>query len=367
MPIRQLIINTGSTTTKLGVSEDKNLILTKNLTYGGRLSRFTSIYDQIPLRTEDIRHFLEQENLDLRTFDGIMCRGGMVWGIGMGCYRVGTDLCKALRDERYCSVHASNLSGLIGKDLADQAGLSAYIYDAVTAASLPTVAKITGFPNIVRRSSCHVLNAHAVALRHAERYKLAYEKLRLLVAHLGGGISFCVIDQGNIVDSIGDDDGAFSPERSGFTQIIPIIKMCYSGRYRYEDILAMVRGKGGLSAYLGTSDAKEIEAMIRMGDRRAEILYEAQAYQIAKGIGELSIVLRGDCDGILLTGGLARSRRLVHMVEKYVDFIAPVYVYPGEFEMQALVNGGYRVLTGLEEAREFSFQRLERNNSLIFE
>ncbi len=351
---RQLIINPGSTSTKIAVFEEETQVFSASLPMDPAvLASCGTLQEQIPVRLAQIRSCLAEGGFDIASFDNIMCRGGMIWGIGMGAYLVDDELVRTLADEQYTSPHASNLGGMLGQILAKEAGCSACIYDAVTAASLPPVAKVTGFPDIIRRSSCHVLNSHAVAEQYAADIGVPYQTLRLLVAHLGGGISFCAIDRGQIIDSIGDDDGPFSPERSGFTQILPIIKMCYSGDFTYEEMKKKVRGGGGLKAYLGTSDLREIEKMIEGGDERAALLFEAQAYQIAKGIGELSIAFRGECDAVLLTGGLAYSKRLTDLVSSYVPHVAPIRVYPGEREMEALALGGLRIMRGKEDAKRF--------------
>jgi butyrate kinase len=360
--IRELIINSGSTSTKLAVFEDGRDVFSKTVSYTKeQLSECGGLYEQIPMRKQAVIDFVAESGYELKDFDAIMCRGGMIWGIHMGGYRVNDELAEALRDPDVCSPHASDLAGIIGKELADESGTTAYIYDAVTGASLSDVAMITGFPEITRRSCCHVLNSHAQALRYCEENGKKYEDTNFIVAHLGGGIWFCAIEKGKIIDSIGDDDGAFSPERSGFTQILPIIKMCYSGKYTYDAMVQMIRGKGGLVAYLGTSDVREIEKMISEGNKKAELLYDAQAYQIAKGIGEMCVVLKGDIDTIILTGGIAHSKMLTDMVEKYVGFLAPITIYPGEFEMEALAEGGIRMLTGKEPIKEFSLKALKKN------
>ena len=231
------------------------------------------------------------------------------------------------------------------------AAIPAYIYDAVTSGELTDVAKITGFVDIERRSFCHVLNSRAMALRYAREHGKHYEELNLIVAHLGGGISASVHRHGEIIDSVGDDDGQFSPERSGCVPSLGLIKLCYSGKYTYEEMRKKIRGRGGMYAHLGTSDCRVIEQMIRDGDRHADLIFQAQAYQIAKAIGLLSIVLKGDCDAIILTGGVANSKMLTERVEDYVKFIAPVCVMPGENEMEALALGGMRILQGEENAR----------------
>ncbi len=352
MAYLQLIINPGSTSTKLALYQDEEMLASGAQPY--QAAPGETLAAQLSARTESVRQFLREHNVALSQLDAIMCRGGMLWGLRTGGYRVNDALAAALLNEDYTSPHASDLGGVIGKTLADEAGIRAYIYDAVTAASLPDFARITGFPDIVRNSSCHVLNMRATAMRFAKEQGRALDELRLIVVHMGGGISTSAFAGGQIVDSIGDDDGPFSPERSGFTQIFPIVKLCYSGKYTYAEMKDKMRGNGGLKAYLGTSDAREIEAMIDAGNEKAKLLYRAQAYQISKSIGELSIVHKGRTDAILLTGGLAYSARMTQMISDYTAFLAPIHVFPGENEMQALAEGGLRILRGEEEAKEFS-------------
>ncbi len=354
MPIKQLIINPGSTSTKLAVYEDERKILQETIEHSAEeLAAFETLPDQVPYRTELVKGFLSQHGIGLDQLFGIMGRGGMVWGIETGGYRVNDDLMKALADEELSSPHASNLGGLIGRPLADEAGIPAFIYDAVTGASLPEVAKVTGFPEIVKQSCCHVLNSRAMAIKYAKENGLDYRKINIVVVHMGGGISMSAHRQGEIVDSIGDDEGQFSPERSGCVQLLEFLKLCYSGKYTYAEMKKKCRGKGGMAAYLGTSDAREIEKMIDGGDEKAKLLYDAEAYQVAKGIGQMSAVLRGDIRTIILTGGLAHSKRLTDAITEYIKFIAPVTVMPGENEMEALALGGLRLLRGEEEAKEF--------------
>ena len=354
MPIKQLIINPGSTSTKLAVYEDDRKLLQETIEHSAEdLAPFETLPDQVPYRTKLVKAFLDRNGIGLDQLSGIMGRGGMVWGIETGGYRVNDDLMKALADEELASPHASNLGGLIGKPLADEAGIPAFIYDAVTGASLPAVAKVTGFPEIVKQSCCHVLNSRAMAIRYAEENGLDYDKISLVVVHMGGGISMSAHRNGKIVDSIGDDEGQFSPERSGCVQLLEFLKLCFSGKYTYADMKKKCRGKGGMAAYLGTSDAREIEKMIDDGNEQARLLYDAEAYQVAKGIGQMSAALSGEVKTVILTGGLAHSARLTQAITDYVKFIAPVTVMPGENEMEALALGGLRILRGEEQAKEF--------------
>ena len=315
--MKLLIINPGSTSTKLALYDGAKKLLQENLEHdAAALQQYHGIGDQVPMRLAVIRDFLDRSGVHPEELAAVIGRGGLVFGLKTGGYLVNEDLCHALVDD----------------DLTD-------------------VAKITGFVDIERRSFCHVLNSRAMALRYAREHGKHYEELNLIVAHLGGGISASVHRHGEIIDSVGDDDGQFSPERSGCVPSLGLIKLCYSGKYTYEEMRKKIRGRGGMYAHLGTSDCRVIEQMIRDGDRHADLIFQAQAYQIAKAIGLLSIVLKGDCDAIILTGGVANSKMLTERVEDYVKFIAPVCVMPGENEMEALALGGMRILQGEENAR----------------
>ena len=355
MGYKQLIINPGSTSTKLALYEDKEKIVQENVEHdAAQMQQFDSIADQIPFRMGIIRDFMARNSIQEKDLSAVMGRGGLVFGLKTGGYEVNDDLCEALVNDRLSQPHASNLGGLLARELARPLGIPAYIYDAVTGGELTEVAKITGIRDIERRSFCHVLNSRAMAIRYAQENDLDYNKLNLIVAHLGGGISASVHAQGRIIDSIGDDDGQFSPERSGSVPSLELIRLCFSGDYTKADMVKKVRGKGGLFAHLGTSDCRVIEKMIKDGDQHADLVFQAQAYQIAKGIGLLSIVLKGKCDAIILTGGVARSQMLTDRIKEYVSFIAPVAVLPGENEMEALALGGLRLLSGEETAQIYS-------------
>ena len=353
MGYKQLIINPGSTSTKLALYEDKEKVVQENVEHdAAQMQQFDSIADQIPFRMGIIWDFMVRNSTQEKDLSAVMGRGGLVFGLKTGGYEVNDDLCEALVNDRLSQPHASNLGGLLARELARPLGIPAYIYDAVTGGELTEVAKITGIRDIERRSFCHVLNSRAMAIRYAQENGLDYNKLNLIVAHLGGGISASVHAQGRIIDSIGDDDGQFSPERSGSVPSLELIRLCFSGDYTKADMVKKVRGKGGLFAHLGTSDCRVIEKMIKDGDQHADLVFQAQAYQIAKGIGLLSIVLKGKCDAIILTGGVARSQMLTDRIKEYVSFIAPVAVLPGENEMEALALGGLRLLSGEETSRQ---------------
>jgi butyrate kinase len=354
MGYKQLIINPGSTSTKLALYNGAEKIVQENMEHdAAQMQKFERIADQIPFRMEIIRDFMARNSIQDEDLSAVMGRGGLVFGLKTGGYLVNADLCEALVNDELSQPHASNLGGLLAWELARPLGIPAYIYDAVTGGELTEVAKITGIRDIERRSFCHVLNSRAMAIRYAQENGLDYNKLNLIVAHLGGGISASVHCQGKIIDSLGDDDGQFSPERSGSVPSLELIRLCFSGNYTRADMVRKVRGEGGVFAHLGTSDCRIIEKMIQDGDRHADLVFQAQAYQIAKGIGLLSIVLKGKCDAIILTGGVAHSKLLTDRVKEYVGFIAPVAVLPGENEMEALAYGGLRLLSGEETARQY--------------
>lgn len=362
-----LIINPGAASTKLAIYEDSRKVYQENVEHSAEeMTAFATIPEEIPFRMEVIRGFLRRAQVKATEFSAVVGRGGLVPGLRTGGYLVNDDLFYALENDHISSPHASNLGGMLAKLFTDSLGIPAYIYDAVTSSELRPVAKVTGFPKITRQSFCHVLNSRAMAIKYAQEKGTTYEALNLIVAHLGSGVSISVHSKGEIVDSMGDDDGQFGPERSGSVPALELIKMCYSGDYTRADMKKMVRGKGGMYAHLGTSDCREIEERIRKGDEYAALIFQAQAYQIAKGIGLLSIVQKGDTDAILLVGGLAYSKMLTDLVTEYVEFIAPVAVMPGENEMEALAKGGLRLLKGEEEVRTYTLPTVQKQENYGF-
>lgn len=345
----QLIINPGSTSTKLALYRGEEKIVQEDVTHdSGELAKYKDIVDQVPMRMAFIRDFLKRHHVDEKELSCVMGRGGLLPGLKAGGYRMNEDLKIALGGD-LSSPHASNIGGILAYEIAKPLGIPAYIYDAVTSAELPHLARITGTPEVYRNSFCHALNSRAQAIRYAERIGREYKDLKLIVAHLGGGISMSVHQGGRIVETIGDDEGPFSPERGGAIPALELIRMCFSGKYTQADMKKLMRGKGGMMAYLGTSDARVIEKRIADGDEKAKEIYEAQAYQVAKGIGLLSATMKGDVDAIILTGGMAYSKMLTEWITDYVRYIAPVVVLAGENEMEALAFGGIRLLSGKEQ------------------
>lgn len=353
MSYRILAINPGSTSTKIALYEDETKIFEKSLSHTAKeLEVYDEVLDQFVFREKIILSVLKEENIDIKTLAAVVGRGGMLPNMKSGGYVVNKAMLETFR-EGLASPHASNLGALLAHEIAEPLGIPAYIYDSVTSDELEEIAKITGMPEIRRQSMCHVLNMKAVSRKVAQKYGKNYEDMNILAAHLGGGISLSVHHKGKIIDCIRDDEGPFSPERSGSFPMLYMIDLCYSGKYTKKEMIKKVRGEGGLKAYLGTQDLRDVEAMIDDGNKQAEILLEAQAYQIAKGIGQMSTVLSGKYDCIILTGGMAYSKKLVDMVSERVKFIAPVEVSPGEDEMEALVLGALRLVKGQEEAKQY--------------
>lgn len=353
--IRLLIINPGSTSTKIGVYDNEELILEKTLRHSTEeIEKFDKIVDQYEFRMNIITSTLEENNISLESLNGIIGRGGLLKPIHGGTYEVNAcmlnDLKIGVQGE-----HASNLGGIIAHAIAEKIGKKAYIVDPVVVDEMEPIAKITGIKELEKRSIWHALNQKAVARRFCKSKNQKYEDLNLIVAHMGGGISVSAHRKGQGVDvpNALDGDGPFSPERSGTLPVGDLVRLCYSGKYSKEEVLKMVKGKGGLVSYLGTNNAKEVGDRGRAGDEYADLVYRAMAYQVAKEIGAEAAVLHGKVDAIILTGGIAYDEVFCSWIEEKVKFIAPVVRYPGEDELLALCEGGLRVLRGEEEAKVY--------------
>lgn len=352
MEYKILVINPGSTSTKAAWFEGGKQLHSQSIDHSSQeLDRFSDILDQEEYRSGLIKDLMQQWGKDPAELSAVIGRGGLLPNMKAGGYRVNDAMIRDIRRGK-ASPHASNLGALLAKNIADPLGIPAFIYDCVTSDEFADVAKITGMPNVQRESMCHVLNMKAVCRESAQKHASRYEDLNFIVAHLGGGISISVHHKGKIIDAIRDDAGPFSPERAGSIPLLYMIDLCYSGIYNRKEMIKNVRGMGGMKAYLGTQDCRRIEEMIAEGNKKAEMIYQAQAYQIAKGIGELAPVLKGAIDYIILTGGMAYSKKMTDMIKERIGFIAPVEVIPGEREMEALALGAVRILQG-EQVKEY--------------
>lgn len=350
-----LIINPGSTSTKIGVYEDENQILEENLKHSAEeIAKYDTIYDQFPFRKEVILNVLKEKNIDITTLSAVVGRGGLLKPIVSGTYAVNDVMLQDLK-VGVQGQHASNLGGIIANEIAKELNIPAYIVDPVTVDEMQEVAKISGMPEITRRSIFHALNQKAVAKRYAKEKGVKYEDLNLIVTHMGGGTSVGAHCKGKVIDvnNALTGEGPFSPERSGGVPAGDLIDLAYSGKISYEEMKKKINGKGGAVAYANTNDFKVVADKADAGDKEAKLIYDAFIYQIAKEIGQDAAVLSGKVDAILLTGGIAYNKGITGKIAERVSFIAPVVVYPGEDELLALAQGAIRVLKGEETAKEY--------------
>lgn len=352
---RVLTINPGSTSTKIGVYDEEEPVFVKTLYHSAdELKPFPRIADQYAFRRDTVLGALAEAGIDLHTLQAIVGRGGILPPIESGVYRVNQKMIDYLHSPAERE-HASNLGALIAHEIATQVSVPAFIVDPVSVDEFDPIARISGLPEIERRSLSHALNLKAAARRAAKELGRPYQQLNLVVAHMGGGISVSPHRQGRMVDvnQALDGTGPFSPERTGGLPIGDLMRLCYSGQYTYDQLFRKCVGQGGLVAHLGTNDAREVQKRIAAGDEHARLVYEAMAYQIAKEIGGMAAVLKGEVDAIVLTGGLAFSQMLTDWISERVKWIAPVLLYPGEDELLAMAQGALRVLHGEEDARDY--------------
>jgi butyrate kinase len=354
--IKILAINPGSTSTKIAVYHNDKSIFLKTIRHNNTdLERFENISDQFEFRKDVILKELEHAEIKIERLNAIVGRGGLVRPVEGGVYEVNARMIEDLK-QGYMGEHASNLGGLIADHIAKTIeGARAFIANPVVVDEMQDVARISGHPEIERISIFHALNQKAIAHQFAKSRDAKYEDLNLIVAHLGGGITVGAHYRGEVIDVNNglDGSGPFSPERAGTLPSGQLVRMCYSGKYTYNEMKRMLTGKGGLMAYFGTNSAYDIELRARDGDEKAKFIQDAMAYQIGKAIGEMATVLYGEVHGILITGGVANNKVLISYIRNMVGFIAPVFVYPGEDEMLALAMNGLLVLRGELELKEY--------------
>lgn len=354
---RILAINPGSTSTKIGVFEGNHPLFLKNISHSPEaLEPFANITEQFDFRKDIILKQLNTADIRLDLVKAIVGRGGLLKPIESGVYEVNERMTEDLRERRY-GEHASNLGGLIAGALAKSLpGSRAFIANPVCVDELDDLARLSGHPLIPRRSIFHALNQKAVARSHAKSIMRKYEDLNLIVVHLGGGITVGAHKKGRVVDvNQGlDGDGPYSPERSGTLPVGDLVRLCFSGKYTQKEVLKMIKGAGGMVAYLGTNSAYDVEMKAMEGDKESRFIFEGMAYQVAKEVGAMSTVLKGEVDGILITGGVANSKWFVNEIIERVHKIGPAHVYPGEDEMRALAMNGLRVLSGETEPKTYS-------------
>ncbi len=345
-----LVINPGSTSTKVALFENERNAAQENIQLTDEITRL-NLWDQFDSRCHTVDSFLQKKHV--KELHAIVGRGGLLRPMSRGTFSINETM---LNDARtgLQGQHASNLGCAMAFYFAQQWACPSFIVDPVCVDEMEPLARYSGHPLITRKSLSHALNIGAVTNKRAQEVHKKVKDTRFVVAHLGGGISVAAVKGGRIIDvNNAAADGPFSPERSGTLPMLQFVDVCFSGDYSKAEIKKMVMGEGGLKAYLGTAAVTVIEQRIQNGDEQAAEIFDAMCYQIAKEIAAMSSVLMGQVDNIILTGGLAHSQRLVNNIKSRTAFIAPLKIYPGEFEMEALALGALRVLSGEEEAIEY--------------
>lgn len=347
-----LVINPGSTSTKIAIFDDEELSLAETLKHSAEeIQTHTKIWSQFDFRFNAIDKWLHAHKIDLKSLSAIVTLGGLFRSLEGGVYEVND---KMLVDARanLQGEHASNLGCALAYSIAVEAHCKAFVVDPVSVDELEPLARYSGHSEIKRRSLSHALSLHEAARNAAEKLNIEYEKSSFVIAHTGGGISVAPIRNGKIIDvNDASSDGPFSPERTGGLPLQPFITLAYSGKYSESELRKFVMGNGGLVSYLGTNNAEEVEKRIAGRDAEAKEVFEAMAYQIAKEIGAMATVLKGKVDAIVITGGLAKSEMLTEWIIDRVKFIAPVLIFRGDDEMKALAKGALRVLTTKEQSK----------------
>ena len=355
MAVRSLIINPGSTSTKIGVFEDETLLFEETLRHSTEeIAKYASIVDQKDFRKEIIINLLKEKDFDIHSLNMVVGRGGMLKPIPGGTYAVSDALLEDLKIGVQ-GQHASNLGGILAREIGDSIGVPSYIVDPVVVDELEPISRYSGVPELPRISVFHALNQKAVAKRYAKENGKSYDSLNLVVVHMGGGVSVGAHKKGKVIDIFNalDGDGAFSPERAGGVPSGALIRMCFSGKYTEKEVYKKIVGGGGFNAYCGTNDMRDVSKMVQDGDTKAAEVREAFIMQVAKDIGSMACVLNGKVDQIIVTGGIAYDKTVVAGLKERAEWIAPFTVYPGEDELLALVQGGLRVLNGEEKAMEY--------------
>lgn len=352
MAYKILIINPGSTSTKIGVYEDETQLMEETLRHSTEeIAQYDTIYEQKDFRKKVILDVLAEKGVELKSIDVVVGRGGMLKPMPSGTYETTPELLEDLKIGVQ-GQHASNLGGILAHEIASDLQIPSYIVDPTVVDELQDIARLSGHPKMPRVSVFHALNQKAVAKRYAKESKKAYEDLNLIVVHMGGGVSVGAHKNGKVVDVANalDGDGPFSPERAGGLPSGALMRLCFSGEYTQDEVGKMINGNGGFNAYVGTNDMRDLLKMSET-DENAKLVMDAFHYQLAKEIGAMAVVLGGKVDQIILTGGIAYSAVTQEYFKNAVSFLAPVTVYPGEDELLALAQGVLRVMNGEETAQ----------------
>lgn len=350
---RILAINPGSTSTKIAVYDDELPLFVKTIEHDKEdLMAFAEIFDQYEYRKELVLRTMEEKGITRDTLTAVVARGGLLPPVPAGAFEINDDMVWQLHYKPQ-NEHASNLGAPIAYAIANELGLKAYVYDPVTVDEMEPIARVTGLPEMCRKSLGHPLNMRAAAHKYAAEAGIPYEKLNLIIAHLGGGITISLHRQGKMIDMVSDEEGPFSPERTGGLPLFQTLEMAADAGKDFKTLYKYVKTRGGLMGHLGTNDARSVEKRITGGDKHAELIYEAMAHNISKFIGGLATVVHGEVDAIIITGGIAHSKMITDWIIERVSFIALVEVIPGENEMESMASGILRVLRGQEQANIF--------------
>lgn len=350
-----LIMNFGSTSTKVAVYDGMNEIVRESISHSSEeLNKFDNVFQQKDFRKKCVLNFLERNKFNMENFICIASRGGTWKPVPSGIFEINESMIEDLKSEKW-GVHPAGLGCIIALELAKEYGIKAITADSPASDEYIKYARFSGIKEIERISSLHVLNHKAIGRRYAESIGTSYKNLNLIIVHMGGGISVAAHKKGKLIDSNNalDGDGPFSPERSGSLPVGSLIKLCYSGKYTYQDMMNKVNGKGGLSSYLGTSNGLEIEDQIKSGNKKYELVYKAMGYQVAKEIGSMSTVLKGDVDAILFTGSLTYSDILTEFIFDRVSWISKIYKFPGEDEVLSLAENTNRYINREQEVLDY--------------
>ncbi|MGB7053780.1 MAG: butyrate kinase [bacterium] len=356
MAFNILVINPGAGSTRAALFNDEEPILEENIRHNPEeLLKFPKIIDQYHFRKEKIMQLLESKKVDLRSLHAVVGRGGPFKPLTSGTYLVNDRLIQDIKLGNYQSEHPSLLGAMIAKEIADNINIKAYFVDPVSVDEFWELSRFSGLKEIKRKALSHALNVRMVAKKAAKELGKSCNDCNFVIVHLGTGITVAAHLKGKQVDSSNaNEDGPFSPQRTGALPTIPLVKLCFSGHHGFEDIKKKLNREGGMLSYLGTDDIQEIEKRISTGDKEAEGAYNAMVYGIAKEVGAYSVVLKGDIDAIIITGGIAHSEKFVSCLKDWISFLCPkFYVYPGEGEMEALALGVLTVLRKEETAKEY--------------
>lgn len=356
MGFKIFTLSPGSTSTKLAVFDGEERLFKANVQHDTeKLKTFARVSDQLPYRVETIMEELKNNNIDIKDMDAFAAYSGGLESTTTGIFPVNAKILDDCSSGRLME-HPAILGAQIINAFAVETGKPAYLVNPPDADEFDDVSRISGIKGIHRESHIHVLNQKEVAIRAAAQLGKKYDECNFIVCHVGGGLSIAAHKHGKIVDGndVLNGDGPISPNRSGYVPLLPVIKMCYSGKYTLDEMKAKVSKTGGLLGLVGTDNMLEIKDRIAKGDQWAELIYRAFAYNLAKYIGSYACVLEGKVDGIVMTGGVSNDKDFIENVRKYAGWIGEIIVLAGDFEMEALANGAIRALNGEEELLEYT-------------